>query len=501
MPTAYQIAGLVHYVSTTGHTAPGLAAYFSWPGFFALIAFLTGGAGTEGLATLLKVWPTMIDLLCLVPLFLLMRNLRISWRAQWLAAFFFVVGNWVGQDYFSPQSFAFLLYLVFVAILVNWFVDLDRSQPRLLRKWQEALPYRRSSSSPLSPGELSPRPAGSGQKAFLLVLLVAIFTVATVSHQLTPFFMIGACAGLVVVRRCTLSGLPILLGVILVGYFSFATVGYWSGHISNVFSGVGHLGLNLSTGVSGRLAGSTPTHLLALHARVAVPVAIIGLAGLGWLQRRGRGTSDRVLLVLLVVPVAPDRSGELRRGDHAPDLPVHVAGRVRARRPGLLSGLASRPVRTGAPWRSLAACAVVLPVAFVLARYGNEAFEQVPPGELAASNWVYAHDSHGVRLLWLSTDPANDVTPQMPWAYRDLTKVLYVPALAPRDPASVEGSRDFAGRRRARVIPDRRPDPDSGKRNRPPVTLPTGGPASGHRWVRTRTCGWSTPTTVPSSTR
>ena len=53
--------------------------------------------------------------------------------------------------------------------------------------------------------------------------------------------------------------------------------------------------------------------------------------------------------------------------------------------------------------------------------------------------WVYAHDAHGVRLLWLSTDPEIDVTPQMPWAYRDLSKVDYVPTLAPRDPVRVGG--------------------------------------------------------------
>ena len=127
--TSYQIAGFVDYVSRTGHTAPGLAAYFSWPGFFALISFLTGAAGTHSMLTLLRVWPMAIDLLCLPPLFLIMRNLRVSWRAQWLAGFLFAVGNWVGQDYFSPQAFNYLLYLVFVAILVNWFTEPDLSGP------------------------------------------------------------------------------------------------------------------------------------------------------------------------------------------------------------------------------------------------------------------------------------------------------------------------------------------------------------------------------------
>ena len=87
----------------------------------------------------------------------------------------------------------------------------------------------------------------------------------------------------------------------------------------------------------------------------------------------------------------------------------------------------------------LAGCALVLPTGFYLARYGNEAFEQVPSGELAATNWIYAHDPHGGRVLWLSTDPAVDVTPQMPWSYRDIATVAYVPTLAPPDPVHVRG--------------------------------------------------------------
>jgi hypothetical protein len=437
-PTTYQIAGFVQYVSSTGHAAPGLAAYFSWPGFFALISFLTGGAGTHSLLTLLKVWPMIIDLLCLAPLFLLMRNLRISWRAQWLAGFFFTVGNWVGQDYFSPQSFDFLLYLVFVAILVNWFVDPDRDEPLpLLRSWWEARTSRRTWSN-LRSGELPPQPASTGQRAFLLTLLIALFVVATVSHQLTPFFMIGALVGLVVVQRCTLPGLPLVLGVILAGYISFAAAGYWSGHLSNIFSGIGHLGLNVTSGVSGRLVGSTPTHRLALDAREAVAALIIGLAALGLVRRRAKGTSDRVLLALLVMPLVligvVSYGGEITLRTYLFMLPAA----------SVLAGMLFFPDWHSARpnWRLvtvLAGCAVVLPVSFFLARYGNDAFEQVPPGELAASNWIYAHDSHGVRLLWLSTDPVNDVTPQMPWAYQDLTKVVYVPALAPRDPANTFG--------------------------------------------------------------
>ncbi len=116
-------------------------------------------------------------------------------------------------------------------------------------------------------------------------------------------------------------------------------------------------------------------------------------------------------------------------------------------------------------WRArpiLYGCALILPVAFFLARYGNEAFEQVPRGELAATDWVYAHDAHGVRLLWLSSAPAIDVTPQMPWSYRDIGKVVYIPSLGPARPGQSRRTGIRSAPRRARVVPDSRADPGGG---------------------------------------
>jgi hypothetical protein len=437
--TAYQITGFVEYVSKTGHAAPGLAAYFSWPGFFALVAFVEHAAGTNNLLPVLRVWPVAIDLLCLIPLFLIMRNLRVSWRARWLAGFLFAVGNWVGQDYFSPQAFNYLLYLVFLAILVNWFADpAGRNTPPRSRDSRLARLHRRVFGI-VRPGELPVRPATAGQKAFLLALLIAIFAVSTASHQLTPFFMLGAVTALALIRRCTLTGLPVLLGVILVGWVSFAAVAYWSGHMSTIFGAAGDLAANLTSSVGGRITGSSPAHLLALHARLWVAAVIVGLAVLGLLRRRRRGFDDRVLLALLCVPVLAlglqSYGGEIALRIYLFLLPAACVLGACSFFPDPQS---ARP-----RWRwllpVLAACALVLPAGFFLARYGNEAFEQVPAGELTAAQWIYARDARGVRLMWLSPEPATDNTPEMPWSYQDLSKVAYLPELAPRDPARVAG--------------------------------------------------------------
>jgi hypothetical protein len=436
-PTAFQIAGFIQYISSTGHATPGLAAYFSWPGFFALVSMVTGAAGTHGLLGLMRVWPMLIDLACLPPFFLIMRNLRIPWRAQWVAGFLFTVGNWVGQDYLSPQSFNYVLYLVFLAILVNWF-----TQPRL-----SANPHvivsgltrlHRRIFGILRPGELAPRPASTGQRAFLLAVLIAIFAVSTVSHQLTPFYLVGAATALVLVRRSSLTGLPVLLGVILIGWVSFAAVDYWSGHMSNIFGGFGNLGGNLTSSVGGRLMGSTSVHLLTLHAREGVAAVIVGMAILGLLRRRRKGFDDRVLIALFCMPILSiglqSYGGEMALRIYLFLLPAAC----------ILAGcfFFADPKAGRANWRAipvLALCAAILPVAFILVRYGNDAFEQIPTGEVAASNWIYSHDAQGARIQWLSSSPTIDNTPEMPWSYQDINKVLYLPVQAPLHPANVSG--------------------------------------------------------------
>lgn len=413
--TAYQIAGFVGYIGHTGHVAPGAAAYFSWPGFFALIAFAAGAAGAHSLLPLLAWWPVIIDALCLLPFMLITRSLGIGWRARWLAALLFCVGNWVGQDYFSPQSFNYLLYLVFVAILLTWFG--------------------------VRPAGKEPGPAtGSAQRAILLLLLIGIFVTSTVSHQLTPFLMLATCTGLVMTRRCTLRGLPVLLGVILIGWISVATVAYWSGHLSGIIGEIGHLGGNISASVGDRLIG-TPVHQLALYVRIVLPAAMVGLAVLG-LIRRWRGRADnRALLVLLCVPVTAaavqNYGGEISLRVYLFALPAAAVLAAclffPGTKPGQRSGASRSPVLAVI---AAGLVAVSLSGLFLVARYGNEAFEQTPRGELAAMDYIYSRAASGITVAWLSPRPGVNATPEMPWQYRDITGLNFLAVAAPRNPAA-----------------------------------------------------------------
>ncbi|WP_274556535.1 lipopolysaccharide biosynthesis protein [Streptomyces spiramyceticus] len=425
-PTAWQHLGFMDYIDRTGSAVPDLDARWSWPGFFAAATFVAEACGVSDMSSVIRWWPLAMQLLYLPPLFLLMRSVRASWRAKWAGVWIFVLSGWVGQDYFSPQGFTYGMYLAFVAVLLVWF-----REPRVL--WTK----RR-------PGEAEVTPAGRREKAVLLLVLVGLFAATVPAHQLTPFVMLGVLAVLVMAGRSTLRGLPMLFAVLVAVWIGFFAEPYWSGHFDELFGGVGGVGGNVTSSVSGRIEGGSSTHKLVLYVRVAMAGGVMAFACWGWWRRRFAGYSERSLLVLAFVPFLgfgmQSYGGEMALRVFMFALPGAA----------LLAGLALFP-RTGATAaerdadrKSLAPLAalmtgLLLIGGFLVARWGNEPFERVRGGEVAAMEFVYAHDDPSVRLLWMSNDTLDNVTPAIPWGARDMEKVNYVPTLAPVDPVLVAG--------------------------------------------------------------
>lgn len=424
--TAWQHLGFLDYIDRTGSAVPDLDARWSWPGFFAVAAFAAQACGVSDLTEVIRWWPLTMQLLYLVPMFLLVRSLRASWRAKWTGIWIFVLSGWVGQDYFSPQGFTYLLYLVFAAVLLVWF-----RAPHVI--WTK----RR-------PGEVEVEPANRRQQAVLLMVVIGLFAASVPAHQLTPFVMLGVLTGLVLLGKSELRGLPVLFGVMVTAWIGFLAEPYWSGHFDDLFGGVGGVGSNVSSSVSGRIEGGSSTHKLVLYTRVLLAGGVMAFACWGWWRRRFHHYRERSLLVLTFVPFLgfgmQSYGGEMALRVFMFALPGAA----------LLAGLALFP-RTGvtpkerdkdrvslAPLAALMA-GLVLMGGFLVARWGNEPFERIRPGEVAAMEYVYAHDDPTVRLLWLSDDPVNVVTPSMPWGSRDMEKVEYLPTLAPIDPVLVSG--------------------------------------------------------------
>ncbi|MFG2418323.1 lipopolysaccharide biosynthesis protein [Streptomyces sp. NPDC048448] len=424
--TAWQHLGFLDYIDRTGSAVPDLDARWSWPGFFAAAAFVARACGVGDLTEVIRWWPLTMQVLYLAPMFLLVRSLRASWRAKWTGIWVFVLSGWVGQDYFSPQGFTYLLYLAFVAILLVWF-----RAPRVL--WTKA-----------RPGEAEVEPTDRRQRAVLLMVLIGLFAASVPAHQLTPFVMLGVLAVLVLVGRSELRGLPILFAVLVSVWIGFMAEPYWSGHFNELFGGVGGVGSNVSTSVSGRIQGGSSTHKLVLYARVLLAGGVMAFACWGWWRRRDHKYRERSLLVLTFVPFLgfgmQSYGGEMALRVFMFALPgaALLAGLALFPRTGVTAKEREKDRASLAPLAALMT-GLLLMGGFLVARWGNESFERIRPGEVAAMKYVYAHDDPTVRLLWLSNDTVNNVTPAMPWGTKDMEKVQYVPTLAPTDPVLVSG--------------------------------------------------------------
>ncbi|MFB9528578.1 hypothetical protein [Nonomuraea roseola] len=456
-PTAYVHAGFVDFISRTGETSVQLDARMAWPGFFALFAFVGKAAGITDLTTILNWTPLLSNLLYLLPFVLILRQVVATTRARWFAALLFILVQWIQQDYFSPQGFTFALYLAFVAILLRWFGKVDpRTKPMPAKGPVRRLLARLDS---MLPGELANTGTFRADKLLMLLMLIALLFAATASHQITPFMMLGVLTAFLLVKRTSLTwALPFFFGLVVLAWISYQTVGFWQSNMDSIFGGIGRLLENFTRGTNDRIEGSDPVHALVLQTRLAICATVLLLAAVGLLRRLRRGVFDRAALVLLCVPVLAmalqSYGGEMGLRVYMFMLPGACLLAAYAFFPNLPADSEDASEET-VPFRQrnvrfdpritkiisiilAATVALALSMAFLVARYGNEKFERVTTGEVAAMRYVYAHDKPSARVLYLVPKVGPEVTPILPWGEKDFEKVDFTQqALVHKDPANI----------------------------------------------------------------
>jgi hypothetical protein len=437
--------GFADYIARTGGTLPQLDARFSWPGFFALTALATRAAGMSDAMPLLAWTPVVLNLLYGAAVFRLARATSADGRTAWLSVWLFFPANWVGQDYFGPQAMNYVFYLVLLLVLVGWF-RLPRHARALKRRlpWHaRALKRRRSParatglllralrlpSRPLLHEPEAP-PVGTASLVGLIGVVLVVFAASTVSHQLTPVAIVISVGALALVGGCTVRTLPILLGVVLTAYISYGTVPYWSGHLQDMVGSVGNVSGTVNRGAVERVSGDGG-HQAVVLLRLALAVTVWGLATVGAWRRMRRGHGNLGLMTLAGAPflllVMQSYGGEIFLRVYSFALPFVAI---------LMAALLAPvwPVRR----RVLAAVmtgvlSTALIGAFFVARYGNEAFEQVRPADVQAVRWLYAHAPAGTSLV--------SVTSNVPWRAQSVERYEYRPAgedLGPTTLSNVE---------------------------------------------------------------
>jgi hypothetical protein len=247
-----------------------LAVYDQWPGFFAAQAALVRLLGVDGTAVYMAWWPLVSSLMLLLPLLLVYRTFTTDRRMIWTAVWLFYAANWVGQDYFSPQSVAFVLHVGVLAVV--------------LRRYGG----RRGGPGPHRP-------------LVWTVLLTLLVTTIVVSHQLTPGMLVVSLLALCLTRRYR-DWAPVATAVVVfLAWCLTAALPFLSAAMPDMIRSVGDVGGNVEAGY-----GTTPTGTGAVASSWAARLlsgSVLLLAALGALRQPVLRYRAMPLLLVAAAPL------------------------------------------------------------------------------------------------------------------------------------------------------------------------------------------------------
>ncbi|PKH47525.1 hypothetical protein KKB3_00010 [Dehalococcoides mccartyi] len=107
------------FISQTGGIDPAGYTFHNWPGFFILDYSLSAVAGTSCLDFMAFYGPFLMQVLILVPLYCLFKNIIPNPNHRFAAIWVFYLANWVAQLYFVPQGVGVFFLICLLAIITS----------------------------------------------------------------------------------------------------------------------------------------------------------------------------------------------------------------------------------------------------------------------------------------------------------------------------------------------------------------------------------------------
>lgn len=378
LPWTYKHIAVTDLIGATGQIDSVIDIYNRWPGFFAVSAFLGEVIGFRDALSYAAWAETGFALINVVLVLAIARTLSRNPRIYWTAALVFALTNWVNQNYYSPQAFAFTLHLTMCLIILTflrgnpaaWVIALERRLTRTrVRSAEQTESYGRAIQS----------------GAIVAVLALQIVIVA--SHQLTPYLAISGLFPLFIVGYFRPRWLaPVLLVIALLyllPHFDFIRGKYGLVTGFDVFANAGY-----------KKSGPEPGEWLLTGrwvAREALALsALTGLLAVGGFVRHILQGQVRTTLIVGALAVSPilglfgtSYGGEAR-------LRVYLIAL-----PWLAIGVAwlfwSGPVRIRATAIGAGASLTVMAVLFTGVYFQSEAKVRVAKEDVVAGQWLDAN--------------------------------------------------------------------------------------------------------------
>ncbi len=425
LEASFRHIGIVDVIARSGQLDPSVDAYFNWPGFFSTLAMLSGASGVDDL-TVVATWaPLGFNLLLLAPLLALAQRLTANSRQAWAGVWFFYLTSWIGQDYLSPQAYAFLLLVALLACLLSafsgwaWPTGVNRFTVRtanIVGNLDVAVPRRGLI-------ELSRRDTN-----ILTAVCAAIVVAMTASHQLTPFALIPIMAAMLLIGRLRSRTLPLLALVLPVAWLLFPASTYLQGHVGQLFGSFGDIGAHTFGVLNTRVAGSED-HIFVVYTRMAEVAVVWGLAAVGAFAGYRRkapwlAAAAGALAPLILIPAQP-YGGELMLRLYLFSLPFAACLAVLPLVSDRATGLDLK--------RALALLLMgsVLATTTIVSRYGNDGMESFNADEIEVVNELYATAPTGSVLI--------AAVGNTPWKFQNYADYVYR-ALVMAEPSSTPPS-------------------------------------------------------------
>ncbi|MDO8688842.1 MAG: hypothetical protein Q7R39_02315 [Dehalococcoidia bacterium] len=399
---AWRHVGIVDYIYRHHSVDPGIDAYHNWPGFFALSALaleIAGAGNAIGVAT----WaPPVFNLLFLGGLLGILRSFTDDRRLLWLASWFFVATNWVGQDYFSPQAFSYFLNLVIIGLCLRWLRGSFPTPLGAVARWRTLAPapivrlVHRLVPGPVSDPAWGVEARPPAERSVMFIVAIILFAVIVVSHQLTPFMTILAVTALVVSGRCNARWLPVLMAVMTTTWVVYVATAFLQGNLSWIVQSIFQLFDNVSSTLVNFSQASAGQQFIVLADR-SLTATVGGLAILGFIRRLRHGYLDTAAALLMLAPFlmlgGNAYGGEIMFRVYFFSLPYLAF---------FAAALLYPSEASGTSWRTAAivvAISVALLMGLTVAYFGQDRMTYFTPNEVASAEYVHDVAPPGALIM------------------------------------------------------------------------------------------------------
>jgi hypothetical protein len=292
----YKTAGVVQYIKVNGHLTAGIDIYQSWAGFFALDAWFDRVAGVSTPVNYGNWAQLVFELAALPLLYSIYTSLGLSARQRWLGILLYSAGNWIAQDYLSPQALATVLSLGIMAFVLRWMPAAD----------SVVAPPQEQEADGAPGGERRGRGGhrrarhrdgvlGSAEAPLMTALLLLVFALVF-THELSPYIITAQLAVLALLKQIRPRWIPLAVAAITIGYL-LPNFSYVDSHYG-LLSSIGNFFGNVQS-PSSLNGGTIPEsqHIIADSADLlSAMIWLLALAG-AWLMRASRRRAIALLLL------------------------------------------------------------------------------------------------------------------------------------------------------------------------------------------------------------